>query len=427
MSEKLTSFDKRTTEVRKVVLENKGFAPNEDETGKYPAAKSEIITNAAALRQNILLDMKTAVKQVDSLRSGSADRRAVDISWGDYVHEKWGFAKSETGQPDSLYFALGINPAHATVESLMTMPDFDDGFRWIIPEIIREAVRSGLRRNPIYPGLIAGEESVSQPTITLPNIKMSDAMPKKIGEAETIPTGTVAFGQKSVSLQKIGTGLKLTDEVRMYVPINILGIYLEDVGVKMNIALDTMMIDVLINGDGNGNAAPVIGVETVGTWAYKDLLRAWIRMGLLGRMPQGLLSNENVALDILTLPEFRGYGTGIGPVAGNQIMSPPRINVRTPMPASQNYDVHGAMPVANQVMLVDNNTSLLKLNASALRVESERIAERQINGTYVSLVTGFAKLFEDGSLIIDKSLAYGTVGFPTWMNPSAVQNQVFKS
>ena len=56
-----------------------------------------------------------------------------------------------------------------------------------------EAVRLGLRKNPIYPDLIAAEENVSQPKVTMPSINMSDAMPKKIGEAETIPVGTTSF------------------------------------------------------------------------------------------------------------------------------------------------------------------------------------------------------------------------------------------
>jgi len=255
---------------------------------------------------------------------------------------------------------------------------------------------------------------------------MSDAMPKEIGESETIPTGTVSFGQKSVGLQKIGTGIKITDEVTQFVSLNILSLYMEDVGVKINIAQDTILIDTLINGDGNANASPVIGVTTVGTWTYKDLLRAWIRLGLIGRLPQGILSNENPALDILMLPEFKGYGTGIGPVSGNQIPKVPSINLRTPVPTNQNYDIHGAMPANNQIMLIDANSAAIKLNASAMRVESSRIAERQISGTYITMVTGFAKLFDDSTLIIDKSLDFAVQGFPTWMSPLATQTQRYK-
>src|SRR5690606_38635955 len=132
---------------------------------------------------------------------------------------------------------------------LMNMPDFNTEYRWLVPEVIREAIRLGLRKNPIYPSLIASEINVDQPKVTMPYINMSDAMVKKIGEAETIPVGTTSFGQKDVKLSKLATGLKISDEVLQFVPLNILSIFLQDVGVNLNIGLDTAMIDVLINGD----------------------------------------------------------------------------------------------------------------------------------------------------------------------------------
>lgn len=327
MSETLT-FDKRAPKVKAIVLASEGKVPTQETFGNPALADSakalgidkekSFSDNSRQLKESILLDFPAAQKQMDALRAGSKDRRAVDISLGAYIQERWGFSAEQNGSPESFYQAIGLNASHQTLDSLMTMPDFDEGYRWLIPEIIREAVRLGLRRNPIYTSLIAAEETVSQPQVTLPYINMSDAMPKKLGETETFPTGTVSFGHKTVGLQKLGTGLKITDEIQQYVSLNLLSLYLEDVGVKLGLALDALMIDVLINGDGNGNAAPVIGVGTVGDFAYEDLLRAWIRMGLLGRLPQGIISNEAPALEILSLPEFKGYGTGLGPISGNQ-------------------------------------------------------------------------------------------------------------
>jgi hypothetical protein len=375
----------------------------------------------ADLKEKILLDMPACVKQMDSLRAGTKDRKSVDISFGEFVQEKYGFAIGDNKEVDAFYHVLGVNPSNATVQSLLSMPDFDEGFRWLLPEVIREAVRLGLRKSPAYPFYIAGEESVTQPSVIMPSIKLSDAMPTKIGEAESIPAGTIQFQEKTVKLQKLGVGLEMTDEVRDYVPLNVLSMYLQDVGVKMNLGKDADMVDVLINGDQTSgvNAAVVIGVEsTVAGFTYKDLLRAWIRMGALGRLPQNILSNENPALDILLLTEFRNR---------EYLQNPAILNVRTPVPQSANYDIHGAMPSANQIMMVDATSALIKLNASALRVETDRIASRQINGTYVTETTGFANLFNDARLIMDKSLAFSAAGFPATFNPYAVQAETYKS
>jgi HK97 family phage major capsid protein len=383
----------------------------------------------AQLKQAILADMQHMVGELDNARTSTEQKRCVDISLGHYVQEHYGFACDRKGSPESFYAAIGLQPSVVTISSLMAMPDFNENYRWLIPEVIREAVRLGIRKNPLYPNLIAAEENVKQPQVIMPYILMSDAMPTKTGEGETINTGTVAFGQKTVKLFKTSVGMKMTDEVMSYVAINILGMYMQDIGVKMNLANDVEAISVLTNGEtGNNNAASVVGVQTPyvgygdGTGVvYSDLLGMWISMGMLGRMPQSLLSNKTVAMKILQLPEFT-----------NKLINLPGLEtknlaLRTPVPANSNYDIHGAMPTTHQVMLVDNTAALIRLRSQALRVESQRIAERQITGTYVTETTGFAKMMQDASVIIDETLDFATYGLPTYMNALAVQTQGYRT
>lgn len=402
------TFDGRAAALKAEISKNNGALPKE-----VNGAKGD------ALRENIVIDLEAAVRQMDVLRAGTKELRAVEINLAQFAKEKWGFAASDTGSPDSFLAAIGVNPSNASVQSLMSMPDFNEGFRWLVPEIVREAIRLGLRKAPIYGQLITAEETVLQPSVIMPYINLSDSMPKKLAEAESIPVGTTTFGEKTVKLQKVGTGIKITDEVQQYVSLNMLSLYLQDVGVKLGQALDSMAIDVLINGDqaDGSEAAAVIGVETSGTLAYLDMLRAWIRMGRLGKMPSGIVSNEAMALTTLQLAEFKA-------LAGKATLQ--TIEVRTPVPASQNYWIHGAMPATNKLMLIDTTSALIKLNSSALRVESERMASKQINGTYVTLTTGFANLFRDARLIVDQSQAFSAAGFPSWMDVGAAEAVTFK-
>lgn len=402
MLDTLTTFDKRAEAVMKNHL-----------------AEGEAKLSSADIRDAIMTDFKTAAQQMNALRSGTRDRRAVDISLAQFVQEKWGFAPAANGSPDaSFYAAIGVNPSQATIASLASMGDIPDGYRWLVPEVIREAIRLGLRRSPIYTNLIAAEETVSQPTVIMPQINLSNGMPTKLGEGETISTGEVAFGQKTVKLQKVGTGIKISDEVVQYVSLNLLSLYLQDVGVNMNLALDSLAIETLINGDQSdgSEAAPVIGTQTVSVFAYIDFLRAVARMHRLGRTPESFLSDEEVFLEIYQLPEFKGR---------QAFQSDVTLQVRTPIPTTMAYDIHGAMPDTNKVMIIDSNGALIKLNSAALKVESERIVERQISGTYVTMTTGYASLFRDARLIIDKSVTFASQGFPSWMNPSAVEAKVF--
>lgn len=405
----LTAFDKKAGKIKE----------NQVALAK-PAPTATM--SAESQRISLLEDMKSAVREVEALRNGSPTEAAVDISFPQYVKEKFGFSPDDNGSPESFYRALDVNPSMVTISSLMQMPDMPDGYRWLVPEVVREAIRLGLRKAPLYPNIIAGEQTITQPTIIMPYINMSDAMPTKIGEAETIPTGTMSFGQKSIKLQKVGMGIKITDEVNQFVPINLLSIFLQDMGVKMGIAVDMLAISCLINGDGNSNAAAAIGVTTPGTMTYKDLLRLWIRMGMLGRLPQSLLSNENMALTILTLPE---YTSTTSLLAGIQTKN---INLRTPVPQTANYDIHGGMPSNDQVMAIDATSAIIKLNTAPLRVETDRIVERGVDGTFATLTTGFANLFDDARVIIDRTLDIASTGaFPANMNVAAAQTEVFRS
>ena len=376
---------------------------------------------AGALKSSILEDLPSAVKQLDSLRVGTKSRRPIDLSFADYVQSRWGFATSDNGSPDSFYHLLGVSPSDHTLESLMTMPDFQTGYRWLVPEIIREAIRVGLNKNPMYPSLIAGEENVNQPSMIMPFINPADATPKNTDEAETIKVGSISFGQKTVDLRKVATGIKMTDEVIQFVPLNLLSIYLSQVGINLNQAQDTMAIQTLINGDqadGSG-AITQVGVDNVsnGITYDEDLLLAWINMGSIGKLPTGIIGNKTSGMGLLKLPEFKGFN-GLATVQT-------KLDLQTAIPAAQKVWMHGGMPTGNKILLLDAASALVKLNSASLRVENERIAERQINGTFVSLFTGFATLFDDARLLIDGTATIGAKPYPDHFDGFGAQVKSF--
>ena len=198
-------------------------------------------------------ELKPIVTSLEAVRSGNKGK-AIEVSLEEFVQGKYGISQ------DAFYEKLGINPKVDTMQNIYSMPD--QSIRWIVPEIIRTAITLGMRQAPFYPNVITSDQPISGLQAIMPHINMSDASPAKVNKAETIPLGTVSFGQKHVNLFKIGKGFKLTDEVRDYVSLDVLGIYLRDFGVKLGYAMDTLAMDVLLNGnmtDGS-ESAPVVGV-----------------------------------------------------------------------------------------------------------------------------------------------------------------------
>jgi len=348
--------------------------------------------------------LRETVKFMESLRLDKDAPR--DITLAEVVQERF------TTSVDSFYRDLGIDPGFDTVSNIFTTPDED--IRWLVPEIFRDALRLGMRTGPIYPNLIIREEQTTGLTQVMPWLNMSDSAPRRVGEGETIPLGTLSYGSKSFKIYKVGRGIKISYEVLQYSSLNVVSIFLQDFGLKLGHALDTLAIDTLINGeqDDGSESAPVIGIGNLTSGkAYRDFLKIWIRMARMGRKPSVILGGETSALDTLDLLEFKERYEGT---------ARHNLNLQTPVPASSNYFIHGGID-DTQELIIDPTASLLKFNAQPLLVESERIVSNQTEAFYASLTTGFAKVFRDGTVIMDSSLAFDENGFPAFMEMDALQ------
>ena len=119
-----------------------------------------------------------------------------------------------------------------------------------------------------------------------------------------------------------------------------------------------------------------------------------------------MIGGEDEALHILDLPEFKVRQSGT-PTA--------TLNLKTPVPNNADFYIHPGVP-ENQVLLVDPRAALIKLTARQLMLESERIVSNQTEAIYASLTTGFSKMYQDASVLLDSSKEFSTNGFPDYMN-----------
>lgn len=356
-----------------------------------------------------------AVRLADSMRGDA--QNPIDISFAEIIKEKHGISYQ------SFLDDLGINLNVDTIHNITTTGDLD--VRWIIPEIFRDALRLGLMKAPIWNNITATESQIRGLKAIMPHLNQSDAAPRKVGEGETIPTGTISYGQKSVEIYKVGRGIKIPYEVSQYASLDVVAIFLQDFGRKMGLALDTLAIDTIINGEqANGSeSSPVIGVGTANTKVYADYLRPWIRMSRMGRLPNTIIGGEAAALETLDLPEFKT--NNLGGTTGAGLPTSSALEMKTPVPKKSNYYIHGNVP-ADQEIILDPSSTLIKFNAQPLLVESEKIVSNQTEAFYASLTTGFAKLFRDSAIILDKSDTIGNLPFPSYMDVDAFENIVIE-
>lgn len=318
------------------------------------------------------------------------------------VNLKSFLAESFDGEmtPEKFYRELGIDMKGMTVEKMLNTSELN---RWLFPEIFRDAIRRGLEYTPFYGSLIAAEETITSTGLTMPFMDLSDidrdeVRLRDVNEGATIPEGEIiAWSEKQVTIKKKARGLKQTYESIMFTPIDLAAIFFEELGTQLGADLDRDLINIALNGDqaDGSESAPVIGATVAGTLAYVDLTRAWIRFRRIGRNSAAMLVSEADAITILNMEEFQRTVP-----AGATQASPVTLNIVTPLPTSQDIFVHDAVPTG-KIILVDRARAFVQLTAMPLLIESERIVSRQIEGEYVSIITGFANIFRDGRLVLD--------------------------
>jgi hypothetical protein len=351
------------------------------------------------IKSSYLAELSEIVRTLDTYRAGTQTTKPVNISLQEFIKEKYGLGL------DAYYDVLDVNPKIDTMQNIFNFPD--PSYRWLVPEIMREAIMTGMTDAPIFPSIIAGDTPVNGLNIIMPYINQVEAAPARLNEAETIPLGTLTFGQKSVNIFKIGKGIKITDEVKNYVSLDVMALFVRDFGIKLGYALDALAIDVLLNGNlpSGAESAPNIGVTNVGSTVYRDLLRIWVRGSRIGRKYTTLIGDEEAGIDLLDLPEFKVKSTGTTEAT---------LNLKTPVPSSADFFIHPGIP-DNHIAMIDRTASLLKLTARQLMLEAERIVSNQTEATYATLTTGFSKMYQDGTLLLDSTTAFS--GFPSYMNP----------
>lgn len=336
-----------------------------------------------------------------------------DVSLKSYLEATFGPDMT----PDRFYRELDISMEGMTVEKMLNTSELN---KWLFPEIVRDAIRRGLEYTPFFKALIASEETVNGTGITMPymdytTVSRDEFKLRVTNEGATITEGDViVWSQKQVTIKKKARGLKQTYESIMFTPIDLAAIFFEELGTQLGADLDRDLIDIAINGDQAdlSEAAPVMGAAVANTLTYADLTRVWIRMKRLNRDSGALLVNETDAITILSMPEFQHT---VFPGAGHptsQAVNVPTLNIVTPLPSSQDIYVHDAVP-AKKIIFIDAARAFIQLTAMPLLIESERIVSRQLEGEYISIITGFANIFKDGRIVLDFSTTIGANPGPT--------------
>lgn len=394
VEEKLGAFSKQVMETR--------LGKRQDEKGNQIPAYD--------------LSLEEAVRGYFGFKDVAAFFKSLDIRTGSFsihqVAKRFGLDHVSTSKMEGLLLD------HSSFANPMTTADVASDFRFILPEIFLNAIRTGYQHTSLHKNWIRNTINLTQEQAVMPLILRGDGMPSKVNEGANIPMGSIKFGKKTVSVFKIGTGFSITDELLMASSLDLLFIFLEEVGNDMAIGADAQAFTVLMNGEqaDGSESSPEIGTENGTSFQYKDLKRVFTRFTRLGTPADRIIAGEDDGIDLTSIDRFEGF-------QGQSRLA----NIKSIIGVPDSFNIDTWLLPANKILYVAPSRAMVKLQYRGMLTERRRNPQNQTEEMFVSDWINFAIVKRDARLLQNKSLLYSGNGFPAYMDVDSRINATYQN
>lgn len=259
----------------------------------------------------------------------------------------------------------------------------------LFPEYVSRAIKLGMEYANALPDITATvtkidgmdyRSIVSDPDDDTKSLKV-------VSEGAFLPQTTIKTQESLVKLLKRGRMLVSTYEALRFQRLDLFTVTLKQIGAYIARTQLADAVNVLVNGDGNSNGAKVINASASGTLKYTDLVRLWTE--LTPYELNTLLVPTALMEKILAMPEMQDsqatldfHGTG---------------KMITPMGAKL---IHVPTLDSDKIVGIDKTCALEMVQAGDVLVDYDKLIDRQLERAAVSVISGFAKLFNDASVVL---------------------------
>ncbi len=210
------------------------------------------------------------------------------------------------------------------------------------------------------------------------DIENSTAGASRVSEGAEFPAVTIKFKDKAIKLFKTGYKINATYESIRRMKINVFGVAMKVIGRNITRQKVANAIDVLINGDGNGNPIKTINAITSGTLTYADTIN--LAEEFVYFEPSMLISGKDMRIAYLNLPEYKDKN---GP---SMMEAPKKCN---------------AIPI-KRIIAMDAKACLEEIyEKGGSLVEYDKIITKQVESAVVSEVSGFGKIFPEAAVMLN--------------------------
>lgn len=265
----------------------------------------------------------------------------------------------------------------------------------LFPEYIARAVKQGMEENNILPKITATTTTIDSMDYRSVYSTASEQDKKlmQVAEGASIPATEVKTKSNLVQLHKRGRMLVASYEAIRFQKLDLFSVTLRQIGAYIQQMHLQDAVDVLVNGDGNNNAAASLAIGTSpisgtsGTLAYAQLVEFWAQFDPY-TLNTFLVPNDAM-LKMLKLTELQNPLTGLN-FQGTGSLS-------TPLGADL---LRTACVASGRIIGLDRRYALEMVQAGEVSVEYDKLIDRQLERAAITSISGFGKIMPEAAKVL---------------------------
>ena len=265
----------------------------------------------------------------------------------------------------------------------------------LFPEYIARTVRQGMEENDILPSIVATTTTIDAMDYRsiYSDASDEDKALQDVEEGAAIPETEVKTKEHLVQLHKRGRMLVASYEALRFQKLDLFSVMLRQIGAHIQKMQMQDAINVLMNGDGNNNAAVVYAVGTnpisgtAGKLNYDQLVEFWGQFDPYTM--NTILCSTGTMTKMLKIPELQN------PVAGLNFQGTGTIG--TPLGAK----LHRSAALGDGMLIgLDNRYALEHIRCGDVLVEYDKLIDRQLERAAITSISGFGKICTDAAAVL---------------------------
>lgn len=259
----------------------------------------------------------------------------------------------------------------------------------LFPEYVSRAVWAGIAESVSLDNIVATTtyvDSLDYRSITAVPSNQNNSL-TEVEEGGAILETYIKTQQNLVKLNKRGRMLVTSYEAIQNQRLDLFNVTLKQIGVEIARSQISDAVDVLINGDGNGNQADIISTATPNILTYSDLLQLWSLFSLHDM--NTIVASPDMVLKMAELSEFQNPLTGLNFAGTGKLTTPIGANL-----------IKSECVEAGTIIGLDKTCAIERVQYGDLLIEYDKLIDRQMERAAITCISGFSKIFKDATKVM---------------------------